>query len=70
MTSDSDTISDALREIAMEMMPSWYGDMDEHGDNAEMFDKIIIDIWNKHNPDLKLQSLYQEEVFEVKKVSE
>lgn len=70
MTVDTDTITDALIEIAEKMMPDWWSDMSEYGDNYEIFKDMIFKIWNKYNPELAIEQgqLYEYEV--KKKVKE
>ena len=66
MTVDTGTITDALIEIAEKMMPNWWPDMSEHGDNYEIFKDMILEIWNRYNPELAIeQGQYYE--YEIKK---
>lgn len=66
MTVDTDTITDALIEIAEKMMPDWWSDMSECGDNYEIFKDMILKIWNEYNPELAIeQGQYYE--YEIKK---
>lgn len=66
MTVDTDTITDALIEIAEKMMPNWWLDMSEYGNNYEIFKDMVLEIWNKYNPELAIeQGQYYE--YEIKK---